>query len=135
MDETEAMATDDQTYDPIELVPQDGKTGVRFTPLFSYLGVQISDTGAGDQAVLDRIDKARKAFWSLNSSVWNVYQLSLGTKIRVFRACVLSVLFYGAEAWTYTYPTRSALNRFYMICLRRIAKVSTLRSASVRNFE
>ena len=124
VDKTEAMATDDQTHDPIELVPQDGKTGVGFTPLFSYLGVQISDTGAGDQAVLDRIDKARKAFWSLNSSVWNVYQLSLGTKIRVFRACVMSVLLYGAEAWTYTYPTRSALNRFYMICLRRIAKVS-----------
>ena len=45
VDKTEAMATDDQTHDPIELVPQDGKTGVRFTPCFLILGYKSLTLG------------------------------------------------------------------------------------------
>ena len=34
---------------------------------------------------------------------------------------VLSVLLYGAEVWTQTYPVRKALEKFHLICLRRIS--------------
>ena len=72
-----------------------------------------------------RIEKARKAFWALDSSVWRAVRLSLSTKMSVYRACVLPVLLFGAETWTPTYPgmayTAKALARFHIICLRRIS--------------
>ena len=88
---------------------------------FEYLGVLINSKGTSDQAIKLRIDKARKAFWALDSSVWRVAQLKLSTKMHVYRACVLSVLLFGSEAWTPTWLTVKALEKFHMICLRKIS--------------
>ena len=71
-----------------------------------------------------RLDLARKAFWQLTANVWDVAQLALSTKLRVYRACMLSVLLYGAETWTTTFTCRRKLEKFHMQCLRKIAHVS-----------
>ena len=74
---------------------------IKFVEQFEYLGVLIQHTGSGDSAVRPRLDKASKASWSLNSSVWSLKQVSLTTKVRVYRARLLSVLLYCSEAHTY----------------------------------
>ena len=121
MEKTKALTTHSHTPAPIPVEERDGFSEVEFVASFVYLGVLIDCKGTSDPAVLQRIDKARKAFWALNSSVWKVAQLSLSTKMSVYRACVLSVLLFGAETWTPTYPTVRALEKFHMICLRRIS--------------
>ena len=50
---------------------------------------------------MDRwIAQASKAFGALRKSVFLDKNLSLCTKRKVYNACVLSVLLYGAECWT-----------------------------------
>ena len=71
---------------------------------FKYLGSHIDSFLTCEPDILYRLDQARKAFWKLATSVWHVPQLALITKIRVYRACVLSVLLYGSETWTVNFP-------------------------------
>ena len=120
-EKTEAMSSAPGMHAPIQVEEFEGFDAVKFSKYLEYLGVIIQRNGSGDMAVKERLEKARKAFWSLNSSVWNVRQLSISTKISVYRACVLSVLLYGAEVWTHTYPVRKKLEKFHMICLRRLS--------------
>ena len=107
VEKTEAMSSAPGMHAPIQVEEFEGFDAVKFSEYFEYLGVIIQRNGSGDMAVKERLEKARKAFWSPNSSVWNVRQLSISTKISVYRACVLSVLLYGAEVWTHTYPVRT----------------------------
>ena len=110
---TEAMATQEgDTVDiPMQTDPE-GYDKIKFTQGFKYLGSQISQHGGCEEDIQNRIDAARKAFWRLTSSVWDVRQISLQNNIRVYRACVLSVLLYGAETWTTTFTCRSRLEKF-----------------------
>lgn len=121
VEKTEAMSSQAGAHAPIPVEEFGGFDEIKFSEYFEYLGVVIQRHGSGDLAVTERLEKARKAFWALNSSVWSVQQLSLSTKLSVYRACVLSVLLYGAEVWTHTYPVRKKLEKFHMICLRRIS--------------
>ena len=121
VEKTKALSTEMGPHPAIEVTEFEGFSQIDFVDRFEYLGVIVQRTGSGDAAVRERLEKARKAFWSLNSSVWSLKQLSLSTKVRVYRACVLSVLLYGAEVWTHTYPVRKALERFHFICLRRLS--------------
>ena len=77
---------------PIQVEETDGFDKVNFKKNFEYLGAFSTRQGCEDD-INRRIDKARKAFWRLASSVWDVKQLSLTVKLRVYRAWVLSVLF------------------------------------------
>ena len=121
----EAMATQggDTVDIPMQTDPE-GYDKIKFTQGFKYLGSQISDHGGCEANIQTCIDAARKAFWRLASSVWDVCQISLQNRIRVYRACVLSVLLYGAETWTTTFTCRSRLEKFQMMCLRKISQVS-----------
>ena len=121
VEKNEALSSQVGVHSPISVEEFDGFDSIKFVDQFEYLGVIIQRFGSGDVAVRARLEKARKAFWSLSSSVWSVRQLTLSTKIQVYRACVLSVLLYGAEVWTHTYPVRKALEKFHLICLRRIS--------------
>ena len=117
VEKTKALSSEVGAHLPIEVSEFEGFSHIDFVDRFEYLGVIIQRAGTGDAAVRERLEKARKAFWSLNSSVWSLAQLSLATKIRVHRACVLSVLLYGAEVWTHTYPVRKALEKFHCVCV------------------
>ena len=98
VNKTKALTTESGDHAPVAVAAHDGLTEIEFVDTFEYLGVLINSKGTSDQAIKLRIDKARKAFWALDSSVWRVAQLKLSTKMHVYRACVLSVLLFGSEA-------------------------------------
>ncbi|CAE7297040.1 unnamed protein product, partial [Symbiodinium sp. CCMP2456] len=75
VEKTEAMSSAPGVHAPIPVEEFEGIDGVKFSEYFEYLGVIMQRNGSGDMAVKERVEKAKKAFWSLNSSVWNVRQL------------------------------------------------------------
>ena len=123
---TEALVTLLQTDGALGLP---GETGdkIKFTLAFKYLGSFIDWELTCDVDILHRVDQARKAFWRLNSSVWDVQQLRLSTKLSVYRACVLSVFLYGSETWTAGWMAHRKLKVFHMMCLRKISRVTRWR--------
>ena len=118
---TEAMATTGaHGHDRITVSPDsEGHKCIKYTDVFKYLGSQIHATGGCEHEITHRIDAARKAFWRLTSSVWDVKQISLGSKLRVYRACVISILLYGAETWTTTFSCRYKLEKFSHAVLKK----------------
>ena len=67
---------------------------------FAYLGSVMSRDGDVMEDVKCRIAKASRAFGALRGSIFNNPILSIPTKRVVYKATVLAVLIYGAEAWT-----------------------------------
>ena len=59
---------------------------------FCYLGSTIANTNSLDAEIGTRIGKASSTFGQLRSRVWGNRALSINLKIRVYTACVLSVL-------------------------------------------
>ena len=62
--------------------------------------------------------------WSLKEGVFLDRNLSLQTKRKVYQACVLSVLLYGAECWIPLRRQVKQLNTFHHRCIRSILGIS-----------
>ena len=67
-----------------------------------------------------RISKACRTFYRLNRSVWKRPQVSLKTKMRIYRSAVIELLLYGSNSWTVKKDTLDRLEKFNMSCLRQI---------------
>ena len=67
---------------------------------FCYLGSILSNDASLNKEILNRISKASASFGSLQNRVWKQHGISRKTKIKVYKACVLSNLLYGCETWT-----------------------------------
>ena len=65
---------------------------------FVYLGDMLNDTGGVKQAVIDRVRAAWITFRELGGRLC-MQGASLRMKGVVYKACVCSVLTYGAETW------------------------------------
>jgi len=90
---------------------------------FCYLGSNVTASGSFVSELDARIGKAASTLGKLRSRVWANQHLSIHVKIRVYVACVLSMLLYGCETWpTCRYQKR--LNAFHFRCLRSILGVS-----------
>ena len=90
---------------------------------FCYLGSMMSSDATLDAEITHRIAKASSSFGRLRKRLWNEHGVSLGTKISVYRAVVLSTLLYASETWTlYRHHIRK-LDQFHMRCLREIARI------------
>ncbi|BHF66932.1 hypothetical protein SprV_0200995500 [Sparganum proliferum] len=60
-----------------------------------------------DDELAHRISKASQAFGRLQNSVWNRHDLRLNTKLKKYKAIVLTTLLCGAQTWTiYSSHTR-----------------------------
>ena len=92
---------------------------------FSYLGSLISNSGRMDVDVDRRIAQASKAFGALRKAVFSDRNLRLSTKRRVYNACVLPVLLYGAECWVPLRKHMKKLNTFHHRCIRIILGISS----------
>ncbi len=71
---------------------------------FLYLGSKIDENGGTLLDIQQRINKARGAFSRLKN-IWSANNISLHLKIKLFNACVKSVLLYGCETWFVTSKT------------------------------
>ena len=67
---------------------------------FKYLGAQITKDGRSDTDVKSRLAIATSALAKLQPLL-NNKSISIRTKIRLWRAIVISTALYGCEAWTY----------------------------------
>ena len=59
----------------------------------------------------------------LSQRVWNNPHLTTNTKMKVYQACVLSILLYASESWTTYARHEKKLNTFHLRCLRRILHI------------
>nr|VZI42305.1 unnamed protein product [Spirometra erinaceieuropaei] len=87
---------------------------------FKYLGARLLPNGQSKDAIVSRIDAARWVFASLRKCLWNRRDLSIATKIRVYRASVRSVLLYGCDCWALRVADERKLEVFGHHCLRII---------------
>ena len=67
---------------------------------FCYLGSTVDNTNSLKSELDIRIGKAATTFGQLRSRISSNGNLSTRVKIRVYMACVVSVLLYGCETWT-----------------------------------
>nr|VZI09470.1 unnamed protein product [Spirometra erinaceieuropaei] len=91
---------------------------------FPYLGSTLSRNTKIDDEVSNRSSKASQAFGRLRSTVWNRHGLQLSTKLKMYKAVILSTLLYGAETWTVYTKQARRLNHFHLSCLRRILRLN-----------
>ena len=89
---------------------------------FTYLGVIISSDGTIDRELSARIRKASGAFNQLNN-IWKNRNIQTNTKIRIYKAAVLTILLYGSEVWNTTKKQHHRLEVFHQRCLRRILRI------------
>ena len=89
-------------------------------PKFVYLGSTLNCSNSIDDEVGLRISKASHAFGILHKRLWSRHGISICTKVKVYNACVLTVLLYASETWTTYTRHLKQLERFYQQCLRKI---------------
>ena len=70
-----------------------------------------------------RIGKASTNFGRLSSRVWKNHHLTIKLKIKVYTACILSVLLYSSETWCTYRRQVNRLNAFNFRCLRWLGHV------------
>ena len=100
----------------------------------------IAATGRMDVDVERRILKVSQAFEALRNPVFRDKNLNLNAKIKVYQACVLSILLYDTECWIPLKRHIWKLNTFHHRCLRAILGITNrqqwgerITSATVRS--
>ena len=86
---------------------------------FIYLGSMISSDCSSNQEIDRRIQLAHKAFGRLNR-VWRSSKIRTSTKIRILNTCVLPILLYGCESWSFSVSISHRLDAYHRNCLRYI---------------
>ena len=66
---------------------------------FTYLGSLLNSAGSCGEEIRRRIGFETCKFFSLNKAVWKQRGLGLKTKLRIYKATVISLLLYGAEEY------------------------------------
>lgn len=91
---------------------------------FTYLGSTVDTSNSLDCELDIRIGKASTTFGRLSERVWKNNSLSLHLKIKVYEACILSILLYGSETWCTYHRHEHRLNTFHFRCLRSIIGIT-----------
>ena len=91
----------------------------RFHQIFCYSGSIVTVNGGISGEASARIQKARGSFFKLRR-VCLSESLRKYSKIRIFNACVKSVLLYGCETWLVTKEIQREIQTFVNRCLRYI---------------
>ena len=80
---------------------------------FSCLGSVITSSGRMTVEVDKRVAQALRAFGALRKAVFIDKHLKITTKRKIYNACVMSVLLYGAECWVLLKKQEKKLNIFH----------------------
>ena len=84
---------------------------------FSYLGSVVNSSNNLDDQINQRIRKATTYFGRLSSRDCKNHHLAIKLKIRVYTACILSVLLYSSETWCTYRRQENRLNAFHFRCI------------------
>lgn len=90
---------------------------------FNYLGSIMDDKAVLDSEIQSRLNAASRAYWRLKERVFNNHDLSIKTKIAVYRAVILPTLTYGCETWVPYKRHIKTLERCQQRHLRQIMKI------------
>jgi hypothetical protein len=96
---------------------------LKVVDFFKYLGSILANDCSFDQEISHRIKQAASAFGKLYSRLWNKEGITLKTKLKVYRAVVLTTLLYGAESWVLYRRLIGQLNSFHLRCLRTLLRI------------
>ena len=91
---------------------------------FTYLGSTLFRNVFIDDDTDARIAKARTDFGWICKNVWERQGLNLQTKLKVYKAVVMTTLLYACETWTVCCRHARKLNRFHVNCLRRLLHIT-----------
>ncbi|CAH1266407.1 MMP17 [Branchiostoma lanceolatum] len=95
-------------------------TTLKNVPSFTYLGSTLSVNCDITDEVQRRISLASASFGRLASRVFLNRNLTVTTKVSVYRAVCLSILLYASESWTLCRRHIRILEQFHTRCLQRI---------------
>ena len=87
---------------------------------FKYQGSMISVDGSLDKEIASRISKATQALGRLCNRLLNHHNVTLDTKLKVYRAVVLSPILCGCETWNVYRRHLKQLAWFHQRALRSI---------------
>lgn len=90
---------------------------------FTYLGSIFTTANNIDAEINKRIAKASSAFGRMREKVWERRGTSTTTKLKVYKAVVLTTLLYACETCTFYRRHENQLNHFHMSCLRRFLRI------------
>ena len=94
----------------------------------SFILVESEISGEHERGALSEVKRRRAlaaaTFKSLLTILWKRREVSVEIKMRIFNACVLSRLLYGAETWVVYAGDLASLEAFQNNCLRRILRLS-----------
>jgi hypothetical protein len=82
----------------------------------------VAENGDTSRKVNARIQKTRGLFTKLRK-VWLTKSLRKDTKIRIFYACVKSILLYGCETWLVTNEIQRKIQNIVNRCLRYTLRI------------
>ena len=90
---------------------------------FIFLGSKITADGDCSHEIKRRLLLGRKAMTNLDS-ILKSRDISLPTKVCVFKAIVFPVIIYGYEIWAIKKAEHQRINAFELRCWRRLLRVS-----------
>ena len=85
---------------------------------FKYLGSTIPSNLSLYVEINALIGKAATVMEKLNKRVWQNISLTMNIKLKVYQACVTSILLYENETWTPYARQETKLNSFHLCYLR-----------------
>ena len=119
---TQILSQPQPANSPTEQIFIEGTPLVR-VDCFKYLGSYLSSAADIDHEVKSRISAASRSFGRLRDRVFDSHELSLSTKLLVYRAVVIPTLLYGSESWVTYRRHLNDLDCFHMRCLRSLLKI------------
>ena len=99
-----------------------GGEPIREVESFVLLGSVVDQQGGTDRDVTARIGQARAGFVMLKN-IWASGEISMRSKLCIFKSNVKSILLYGCETWWTTQTTQQKIQTFFNTNLRRIYKI------------
>ena len=98
-----------------------GKQWKQCQTLF-FLGSKVTADGDCSHEIKRRLLLGRKVMTNLDST-FKSRDITLPTKVRLFKAMVFPVVTYGCESWTVKKPEHWRIDAFELWCLRRLLRV------------
>lgn len=86
----------------------------------TYRGSTLSRTVVIDDEINTRLAKASAASDRLHKNVWDRRGITKETKIKVYKAIVLTTILYGCESWTVYQRHARKMNHFHSTSLRNL---------------